>query len=190
MDSTATVIPGRGTVLFAPVDTDPVNIDAFSLTDPKTYTGWTASHTSREDAFTLTKEGGEVNQVGSWEDEALRISRSPVTLGFTVNKIEMSKDNFELAFGENNQWDAATKSLKIEGFGSAFRAVMAILIDGTGARMGFHLPNTEIFIGEMPAVDVENFYRFTLQGNIRSSEKLKYRMRAYTARPYAASPTV
>ena len=72
LDAGKTIIPFRGNVLTAPVDTPSFDISSFVIGDDKTYPDWlTTGHTSRENSVALEKDGGDAEQKGSWEDEGL-----------------------------------------------------------------------------------------------------------------------
>jgi len=191
LDASTTIIPGRGSVLFAPVDTAPFDFDLFDVNTPATYTGWTISHTSKDNAVALTKDGGDLTQNDSWEQEGVDSSKASTTLGWTASKLQFDQAGFEMAFGlGTNEWDATTQSYKVKELGTVKKAVIIIMIGGDGRRGGWYFPNNTVTIGDMPQVDPEAFFEVQLAGQILASESTGIRLQPHAVRPFLTTPVV
>lgn len=189
LDSSSIIIPGRGTVLLAPVDTPAINFDAFNIANANTYTGWNISHTSSDDAVELSKDGGDATQFDTWEQDAVRTSYAATTISWTANKLQLDQDTFELAFGAGtNLWDAATKSYKVSELLSTEMAATIVMIDGTGARGGVYFPRNSIALGDMPKVDPSAMFEINISATVLASANTGVRMQWFGARPYTATP--
>lgn len=191
LDATSTILPGRGAVFHAPVDTPAFDLDALVLTDPATFaTPWESlGHTSRENTVAFSKDGGEATQVGSWEDEALRSTYSSTSWSLTVNALQVDQTTLELAFG-GGTWDATNEAYDVAGSTAAQeKALFVVMFDGTN-RAGFYLPNTTVTLGDAPEIDVENFFEIQLSAQILNSPTTGNRFRIYKPRPYTAAPAV
>ena len=188
LDASKLIIPGRGTVLFAPVGTQPVNIDAFNLNVASTFKDWDIAHTSKENAISFSKDGGETTTLGSWEVPNLKVSKTPTMISFTTGKLQMDKENFERCFGiAGNSWDAATGAFKVTNLATTDLAVMVIMIDGENNRGGWYFPKCSVSMGDFPEVDAENFYEFQLAGNVLADPATGENFRVYQVRPYSAT---
>lgn len=184
LDANATILPGRGAVFLAPVDTTAFNLDSLDIHDASTYGTWTPlGHTSRENTVAFAKDGGEATQRGSWEDEALRATYSTVQWSLTVNALQVDNSVLSLAFG-GGTYDSVTKKFSVPGTSAAqSRAMFVVLMDGT-KRAGFYLPNTEITLGDAPEIDVENFFEIQLSAQILNSPTTGTRFDIYEPREY------
>lgn len=189
LDSSSIIIPGRGTVLIANVDTPPINFDKFDLTKANTYTGWTISHTSSDDAVELSKDGGDATQFDTWEQDAVRTTYAATTITWTASKLQLDQDTFAMAFGGGaNTWDAATKSYKVSELLSTEKAATIIMIDGTGARGGVYFPRNSIALGDMPKVDPAKMLEINISATVLASANTGIRMQWFGARPYTPAP--
>ncbi|WP_312964330.1 hypothetical protein [Kocuria rhizophila] len=185
LDAGKTIIPFRGNVLVAPVDTAPIDISSFVIGDDKTYTGWQSlGHTSRENSVALEKDGGDAEQKGSWEDEGLDAVYEPTAWSSTVNALQMDQETFELAF-PGGEWDEATQSYDVGNIGTVERAVQVIFAPGD-KRAGFYMPRGQITLGDAPELDVEEFFELQLRIQALSSQTTRKRFRWFATRPYKA----
>lgn len=185
LDAGKTIIPFRGNVLVAPVDTKPIDISSFVIGDEKTYTGWgSLGHTSRENSVALEKDGGDAEQKGSWEDEGLDAVYEPTAWSSTVNALQMDQDTFKLAF-PGGTWDEATQSYDVGNIGTVERAVLVIFAPGD-KRAGFYMPRGQITLGDAPELDVEEFFELQLRIQALSSQTTRNRFKWFATRQYKA----
>ncbi|MCG7425053.1 hypothetical protein [Kocuria rhizophila] len=185
LDAGKTIIPFRGNVLVAPVDTKPIDISSFVIGEESTYTGWDSiGHTSRENTVALEKDGGDAEQKGSWEDEGLDAVYEPTAWSSTVNALQMDRETFELAF-PGGEWDEATQSYDVGNIGTVERAVLVIFAPGD-KRAGFYMPRGQITLGDAPELDVEEFFELQLRIQALSSQTTRKRFRWFATRQYKA----
>ncbi len=183
LDAGKTIIPFRGNVLVAPVDTTPFDISSFVIGDDSTYGGFESlGHTSRENSVALEKDGGDAEQKGSWEDEGLDAVYEPTAWSSTVNALQMDRATFELAF-PGGEWDEETQSYDVGNIGTVERAVMVVFAPGD-KRAGFYMPRGQITLGDAPELDVEEFFELQLRIQALSSQTTRKRFRWFATRPY------
>ncbi|MFF3249736.1 hypothetical protein ACFYWP_01730 [Actinacidiphila glaucinigra] len=96
LNDNATLVIGSGNFLTAPVGTD-IPDDLLVPTSP-----WDAvGHTSLEDIFSITSEGGDATVVGSLQSKSLRTKYSPrtETMAFTLQQFDVP--GLRLYYGSN-----------------------------------------------------------------------------------------
>lgn len=189
-DAAHLIVPGHGTVLFAPAETEAFNFDQFDAHKASTFTGWDLlGGTSRENMVAFDKDGGDPTQLGIWEQDAVYSTYEATNLSLTINAVRIYKETFELAF-PGGTWDEGTKSYKIGGIGSVEKAVFVVMFDGK-KRAGFYMPRVSLSIGDMPELDAENFLEAQISGQIlSSSHEGATRLQVYSPREVAAASGV
>lgn len=186
LDPSKLILPGNGTVLQAPVGTAPFDLDGFQLNDPATFTGWELlGHTSRENPPAFSKEGGDVTQKGSWEQSGIRaVPGEGETYTFSVNSLEVSQASLSLAFGGGN-YDAARKRYGVKDIVAQELALFLVMLDGT-SRAGIDMPNTSVKVGDLPTIDVENFFEVQLLAQVLTDSVTGEKFGFWEPRPYVA----
>lgn len=168
LNAAATTIPGKGTVLVAPPDTA---APTFATLDPTSPTSpWvTIGHTSRTNAVTLSKDGGDPTVVGSWWEESLRATRASTTWGVTVNSLQIDALTLGLAF-PGGTVDAVNGSYGVGSTTAVDKALFILALDtGNGTRLGIYIPNTSVSIGDAPEFAVDNFFEIQLSATLQNS---------------------
>jgi hypothetical protein len=91
----AVLIPGTGRIYLAPVGTTaPADPDTAPIAP------WgDVGHTSRENGVTITREGGDSEVKGTWQNPNLRERRNPVTWALTFQLHQVDADSLRLYFG-------------------------------------------------------------------------------------------
>lgn len=188
LNSDATILPGRGTVFLADRDTAAPDYKTVDPTKPDTFTGWEClGHTSRENQVSLSKDGGDATQLGSWWDAAIRESREASTWSWTVNSLQVDKTTLKIAWPNGEVRDGA---FWVPGADTtASKAAFILMVDGD-TRAGIYLPNTPMSIGDAPEIDLENFFEIQLSGSILSSPTTGDRIGIYHPSFDAVSPVV
>lgn len=181
LNAGATIIPGRGTVFVAAVDTAPPAADAAALATldpltPTTYTGWDCiGHTSRENTVAFTKDGGDSTNQGSWWDESLRTNYDPTSWGFTVNSLQVDALTMQLAFGGGTH-DGTAGTYDVKAITAVSRAVFILAVDST-ARLGLWAPNASVTVGDAPDFPVDGFLEIQLSAAANTSSTTGTRFR-------------
>ncbi|MGW1040041.1 phage tail tube protein [Streptomyces sp. NPDC002547] len=96
LNDNATLVIGSGNYLTAPVGTD-IPEDLLAPTSPWESVG----HTSLEDIFSITSEGGDATVVGTLQSKSLRTKYSPrtETMAFTLQQFDIP--GLRLYYGSN-----------------------------------------------------------------------------------------
>lgn len=155
----AVLIPGTGRVYLTaagnPPPTDPRNPG-----DPWSIVG----HTSREEGLTITRENGDSEVKGTWENPALRERRDPTTWAVTVQLHQVDNTSLELFFGAG---DMDTPGVfGVQGVAPPVeRALFVRMIDG-GAEAGLYVLRVSIAADDDVSIDVENFLAFPIRATV------------------------
>src|SRR5690242_9840379 len=99
LDANALILPGRGTVFVAPVDTaPPTNTQLATISPTAPPTGFEClGHTSRDNTVSYNKDGGDVTQLGTWWDDAVSSTQDPINWSLTVNSLQVDALTLGLA---------------------------------------------------------------------------------------------
>lgn len=149
----AVLIPGQGFMYVAPAETA---LPA-SLTAPAT--PWVdLGHTSREDGLTITRDGGDSETLGTWQNPVLRERREATTFAITAFLHQVTNDVLEMYFGPGditveNQFGVTSSVATIE------RALYVRIVDGTN-EASLYVPKVSISSEDDVEVDVEGFLAF------------------------------
>ncbi|ALJ22042.1 phage tail tube protein [Microbacterium sp. No. 7] len=167
VDSTKLIIPGNGTVFFAPVNTpppaNPLGPAGFNLMADGPGAWRNLGHTSKQNTIAFTKEGGERESLDTFIADAVRTVASSVAWGVTIAALQFDLDNLRLAF--NGQVDPTTGGYTVASPAPVQTALFLYFQDATG-KLGFWLPNNDVGLGDAPSVDTANFFELPLSGSI------------------------
>lgn len=168
----ATIIPGKGTVLYANPDTAvPSNwatIDPTNTAQMAASGGWTAlGHTSRENNVTMSKDGGDPTTLGSWWDASLDTQREDTSWSVTLNSLQVDAQTMGLAFG-GGVLDTVGGTYDV-GDITPVNVALLILIQSANTRMALYIPNTNMQIGDAPEFPTDNFFEIQLSAAIQNS---------------------
>lgn len=155
----AVFIPGTGFIYLAPAET----VEPVSLTAPAA--PWeNLGHTSREDGLTITRDGGDSEVLGTWQNDSLRERVDPTTLAVTMFAHQVDQTVLGLYFPGG---DAATPGRYgvTSASGSAERALYIRIVDGAN-EVGLYAPKVSIRSDDDVEVDVEGFLAFPLRATI------------------------
>ncbi|PPK63525.1 hypothetical protein V5P93_000420 [Actinokineospora auranticolor] len=159
LNDNAVLIPGTGRVYLAAsgqaAPPDPRNpLDPWSI----------IGHTSREEGLTITRDSGDSEVKGTWENPALRERRDPATWAITFQLHQLDNNTLELFFGPGDVDTAGVFGVQ----GSAppvERALFVRMIDGA-AEAGLYVPRVSIGSDDDISVDVENFLAFPVRAQV------------------------
>lgn len=155
----AVLIPGTGRVyLAAPGQAAPVN--PRDPADPWSIIG----HTSRDNGLTISRDNGDSEVKGTWENPALRERRDPATWAITFQLHQVDNNTLELFFGSG---DVDTPGVfGVQGVAPPVeRAMFVRMIDGS-AEAGLYLPRVSIGADDDISVDVENLMAFPVRAQV------------------------
>ena len=151
LNDNATLVIGSGNYFTAPVGTA-IPEDRLSPTSP-----WEAvGHTSLEDLFGVTSEGGEATVIGSLQNKSLRTKYSARTETLTFTLQQFDAPGLRLYYGAN----APTLPNGLIGVPAepvpTKAAFLGVFIDGEN-HFAFYAPNAEIYrADDMAMSDTES----------------------------------
>lgn len=152
LDDTATLVPDAGNFFFADEGTDiPADLSAPGVS-------WTNfGHTSLEDIFGITAEGGEKTVLGTLQKRALRTRYSDQTDTFNFVLQQFDESSLKFYFGSNSSIGTSgavqVKSRRVP----TTKAFLVVFTDGD-TEFAFHAPKAEILRGDdLSIADTESF---------------------------------
>ncbi|GAA0967404.1 hypothetical protein [Actinocorallia libanotica] len=175
VNDSATLVIGSGNYLTAPTGTAlPANI----LNPPSPWTN--VGHTSLEDIFSITSEGGEATTIGTLQNKSLRTKYSARTETMTFVLQQFDKPALKLYFGQNApELPDGTIGVPAEPEPTEC-AFLAVFVDGDN-HFAFYSPKSEIYRSDdMSMSDTES-----LAGLPLGVKPLAYNGAAWT---YAVTP--
>ncbi|EFL15324.1 hypothetical protein [Streptomyces sp. C] len=146
INDSATLVVGSGNYLTAPVGTA-MPADLLTPTSPWANVG----HTSLEDVFGITSEGGEATTIGSLQNKSLRTKYSARTETMTFTLQQFDTAALKLYFGANAPIlpdGSVGVPTSPEPTQSAF---LAIFVDGDN-HFAFYAPKAEIYRADDMAI--------------------------------------
>ena len=155
----AVVIPGTGFMYLAPAET----VKPASLTSPAA--PWVnLGHTSREDGLTITRDGGDSETLGTWQNSALRERRDPTTFAITAFLHQVDNTVLELYFGTGDV-TVADEFGVVSASATVAKALYVRIVDGANS-VGLYVPRVSIGAEDDVEVDVENFLSFPIRATV------------------------
>jgi hypothetical protein len=151
LNSAATLVVGAGNFFTAPyVEATPASLPADLGVTPAA--PWVnIGHTSIEDIFSVTSEGGEATSLGTLQAKTLRTTYSPRSEAFNIVLQQFDLDSLRLYFGSNAAVGAGSELQVPLSPEPTIASFLAIFIDGTN-QFGFYAPKAEILRGDDLAI--------------------------------------
>lgn len=165
LDDGATLVPATGhfyiDITSAPGTATPPDDPTAPITP------WVEiGHTSRENPLGISQEGGEETVLGSWQNPALRTSRTPVNRFVTFSLLQWDELAYRLYYGGNGAVDvpsgyfrAPLNPVPLEG------ALFARLDDGV-EQVGIFSPRSSFIRAEDVEMDPENLSGHPIRGTL------------------------
>jgi len=143
----ATLVVGSGNFYTAPVGTAKPSDLTTVPANP-----WEAiGHTSLEDIFSFSSDGGDATTLGTLQSKTLRTTFAPRTESFAITLEQFDRKSLRLYYGSNAQLQT-DGTLGIPDSPQVTQAAfLAIFVDGTN-YFGLYAPKAEIFRGDDVAV--------------------------------------
>lgn len=139
LNDDATVVIGAGNFYTAPAGTQKP-ADLLAVTTPWSNVG----HTSLEDIFGITSEGGEATVIGTLQNTALRTRYSTRTEKMTFTVQQFDETNLKLYYGANAP-TLADGSIGVPANPTpTVAAFLAVFVDGDN-YFAFYAPKAEIY---------------------------------------------
>lgn len=176
------IVPATGHYWFAPVVGAAIPADVMNPPAPWVDCG----HTSLDDPFTLSRDGGDVNTLGTWQNPTLRNQTETFTDSIAFALQQWSNDQYRMYFGANSVRDGRwtrTPSMPVEVQGS----LLVVVVDGT-EHLPMYSPRVSIGRADDIEADAEEFMglpvRATLLEPLQIGDKGDW-----TAQSLAVAPT-
>ena len=159
LDDGAVQIAGQGFIYAAPFGTPkPVN-----LTDPEA--PWTnIGHTSVDDNLVITRDGGDSNTKGTWQNPSLRVQRDPVSFALIMNLLQVSNETLSYYFGGGNMSVAGVFGAPINAVPQTV-ALFVRVVDGS-SEFPFYIPKASLASDDDVEFDIEDFTHFPVRASI------------------------
>ena len=167
LTDSAVYIPGRGEIFLAPSGTAvPADLDTPAA--PWVNLG----HTSRDDGLTITRDGGDVETLGTWQNPSLRERKDPTTYAVTMVAHQVDNDVLGLYFGGGDATGTDVFGVT-SSVGTTERAMYVRIVDGVN-EFGIYMPKVSISSEDDMEVDPEGFLSFPLRATVlqQSGENL------------------
>ena len=159
LTDSAVIIPGTGFMYLAPAET----VQPASLTAPAA--PWVnLGHPSREDGLTITRDGGDSETLGTWQNSALRERRDPTTFAITAFLHQVDNTVLELYFGPGDIATAGEFGVQ-DASATTERALFVRIVDGAN-QVALYVPRVSIGADDDVEVDVENFLAFPVRATV------------------------
>ncbi len=160
LNDTTVILPGTGFLYTAPNGTAaPANKTAPAAP-------WeNIGHTSREDNLAITREGGDVTVLGTWQNTALRERRDPTTFALTFRAHQADNTTLQFYFGGADVDTADVFGVPAGSPGVIERAMFIRIIDGAN-ELGIYVPKVSIGAEDDIELDVEGLMVFPLRATV------------------------
>jgi hypothetical protein len=150
LNNNATLVVGAGNFFTAPyVEATPAALpaDLGAISAPWVNVG----HTSLEDIFSVTSEGGEATSLGTLQAKTLRTTYSPRTEAFNIVLQQFDVDSLRKYFGANATLGSSGELRVPVTPEPTIASFLAVFVDGTN-KFGFYAPKAEILRGDDLAI--------------------------------------
>ncbi|MET8111181.1 hypothetical protein [Streptomyces prasinus] len=139
LNDNATLVIGSGNYLTAPIGTD-IPLDLLAPVSPWEPVG----HTSLEDIFSITSEGGEATVIGSLQNKSLRTKYSARTETMALILQQFDKAGLKLYYGANApELPNGLIGVPADPVPTTC-AFLAVFVDGEN-HFAFYAPKAEIY---------------------------------------------
>jgi len=146
LDSTATLVVGAGNFFTAPyVEATPAALPVDLSTIPAPWTN--LGHTSLEDIFSVSSEGGEATSLGTLQAKTLRTTYSPRSETFNLVLQQFDAESLRLYFGSNAEVGAGGELQVPLSPTPTVSSFLAVFTDGVN-KFAFYAPKAEIMRGD------------------------------------------
>lgn len=171
MSDNAVIIPGRGYAFIhdtpgsAPPADTPAEVAALNLEAATLATGWNnLGHTSRDNNVSLGRDGGDAEVKGSWQNPALRTSKSPVIWTIGIAALQITNEVLTMYFGGGDVTQPDSFGLPDTPV-SVERGLFVVMVDGS-TRLPLYFPKVDFGGSDAIEVDPENFLEFALAATV------------------------
>jgi hypothetical protein len=159
LTDSAVYLPGTGFIYLAPAETA-VPADLTTPAAPWVNLG----HTSLDDGLTITRDGGDSEVIGTWQNPSLRERKDPTTFAITMVAHQVDNTVLGLYFGGGDA-TGTDKFAVTATTGTTDRAMYVRIVDGASS-LGLYVPKVSISSEDDVEVDPEGFLSFPLRAAV------------------------
>lgn len=167
LDDNAVMVPGKGYFYIAPAGTT-LPAGTGEPSGPWVNVG----HTSRDEPLTITREGGDRETLGSWQNEALRERIEPTSYQMTFRLLQYDELAHQLYYG-GGQVGASGRFEVPKTPQAQEHALYVVIIDGAN-RWDRHFPKVSILGSDDEEHDVEQLSGMPVSATILGDSELSY----------------
>lgn len=159
LNDAAVIVPGTGHVWIAPAA-------AAKPTDPAA-PGWPwidSGHTSVDDGLTITKDGGDSNVLGTWQNPSLRNRIDPIVYSLTIHFHQVDNEVLGMYFGGGDATVAGVFGVGLVP--TAQERALYIQIQDGDVEVDLYIPKVSLLADDDVEVDVENLLSFPVRATV------------------------
>jgi hypothetical protein len=160
LDDDATLVPAIGHFFFNPAINAPRPVNP--LAPPAPWIDW--GHTSLEDPFGMTSEGGETTTLGTWQNKALRNVTSPRVRQIAFIGQQWDEQNYRAYFGANGAtvggWFRAPANPE------ELTGTLLVVVEDGGEQLGMYFQRVSIAQADDIEFDPEELAGLPLRATI------------------------
>lgn len=109
-------------------------------------------HTSLEDIFSISSDGGEATVIGTLQNKSLRTSYSTRTETMTFTLMQFDAESLKLYYGANSTVGASGEIQVPANPEPTIASFLAVFVDGSN-HFGFYAPKAEIYRADDLAIE-------------------------------------
>lgn len=151
LDDDAVLIPATGHYFFAPTVGEAKPADPLAPTTPYVDLG----HTSLDDPFGITSEGGDVTTLGTWQNKALRTSIAPRVESITFALQQWDATTLKLYYGSNSTTNGTDGSVQTPANPVPTEGTLYVLVTDGDENLAMYFPHVSIFRADDISFDAE-----------------------------------
>ena len=155
----AVLIPGQGFMYLAPVGT-PRPVDPTAPDTPWEDMG----HTSTEDNFVISRDGGDSEVLRTWQNANFRERREPTNYIFQWTALQVDNTVLGMYFGGGDETEEGVFAVT-SSTGAVESAFYTRIVDGDN-EVGLYVPKVSITSEDDAEADIEYFLGFPLKATV------------------------
>lgn len=155
----AVIVPGTGHVWLAPVGTPKP-----TLPHAPAWPWQDAGHTSVGDGLTISKDGGDSNILGTWQNPSLRNRIDPIVYSLTIHFHQVDNAVLGMYFGGGVSTVDDVFGVNLVPV-SQERSIYVQIVDGS-TEVDLYIPKVSLIADDDIEVDVENLLSFPVRATV------------------------
>lgn len=168
LDESEVYLPARGYIFVADEGTAaPDDIDSFDLIEGDSdYEN--IGHTARDELPEFGFDGGDTENLGTWQNATLRVIESESTTHYVTFNVHQFNDLTLSLYYSTDGGSTSGRFEVQEGTGGSDRALLIVIVDGQN-RIGFHAPAVTISSEDAISMESDAFAYLPLRATMRTT---------------------